>query len=202
MVLMLLLLAGFCDPQSASSPASSSSRRSRSSPTCTTTSPDRSTTLVARVEAMPEVASVDFVSRTRRSSGSASAGGPGPGGPHPVPESNPLTPSLEVKLTIPTDLPTVVDALRASPLVEQVIEHRGPGRSRDHRHEHVRTAGRRHPRRRRADRAVHRRQHDPARRRGAGRGDRDHAPGRRVGRVHPLAVRVRGRARRACSARW
>ena len=60
----------------------------------------------------------------------------------------------------------------------------------------------RRPRPRRGRRPVHHRQHDPARGRRPGRGDRDHAPRRRLGRVHPLAVHLRGRARRADRRRW
>ena len=79
-------------------------------------------------------------------------------------------------------------------------EHRGPGRPAADRHQHPADGGHGPARRDRADRAVHHHQHDPPGGRRPGRGDRDHAPGRRVGRVHPLAVRVRGGVRRPSSA--
>ena len=57
------------------------------------------------------------------------------------------------------------------------------------------------PRARRLRRPLHHRQHDPAGGRRPARGDRDHAARRRVGRVHPLAVHLRGRVRRAPGGR-
>ena len=109
--------------------------------------------------------------------------------------------SINVKLTRPDGArrrcrapsrdPIVRNVLNITALVNRVLTVT----------DFVRTAGRRDGRRRRADRAVHHRQHDPARRGRAGRGDRDHAARRRVRRVHPLAVRVRGRPRGAARAR-
>ena len=76
--------------------------------------------------------------------------------------------------------------------------HLGDGRAPHRRH--------RRPRRGRVRRPLHHRQHDPAGGRRPARGDRDHAARRRLGRVHPLAVHLRGRVRRAAGggggARW
>ena len=87
------------------------------------------------------------------------------------------------------------------PSVAQRHQHRGPRRTGPDRHQHPAHGRHGRARRRRDHRPVHHHQHDPPGGPRPRRGDRGHAPGRRVGRVHPLAVRVRGRLRRASSAR-
>ena len=153
--------------------------------------------------AMPEVASVDLRQpRRRRSPASAtSMAAQGREDLTRYLDSNPLYASLEVKLVDPTQVRAVGDALRARSEHPQRDQHRGSRRARADGHEHPADGRHGRPGDRRRDRAVHHRQHDPARGPRAGRGDRDHAPRRRVRRVHPLAVRVRGRVRRPCSAR-
>ena len=96
----------------------SSSRRSRSSPTSRTTPPTtRSTRSRRRIGAMPEVASVEYVSRdealerfradpARRRAARTS---------RKYLESNPLYASVDVKLHSPSDLDTVTNALARGP---------------------------------------------------------------------------------------
>ena len=133
-------------------------------------------------------------------------GGAGSRGPDPLPRQQPAaTPASRSSWSTRRSVRVVGDALRGDPSVRNVDQHRGPRRARPDRDQHPADGGHGRPRRRRGDRPVHHRQHDPPRGRRPGRGDRDHAPRRRVGRLHPLAVRVRGRVRRAprgrCS-RW
>ena len=159
-----------------------------------------------KIEAMPEVASVE-IHHPRRGARAVpgSAGGAGPRGPDPVPRQRTRCyASIEVKLErpdgtarrrrrcAPASDPIVRNVINIEDLVDRVLDrHELPA---DRRDACVADRRRRH-------RAVHHRQHDPARGRRPGRGDRDHAARRRVGRVHPLAVRVRGRASSGCSGR-
>ncbi|HSP19924.1 MAG TPA: permease-like cell division protein FtsX, partial [Myxococcaceae bacterium] len=78
--------------------------------------------LVARIDAMPETASVEFITRDealRRFREAQLAQG------HPdlttSLEANPLYASLNVKLTAPSDLTVVSEALRSDPIVRNVL---------------------------------------------------------------------------------
>ena len=93
------------------------------------------------------------------------------------------------------DLGAVAEALRDDPIVRNVLNIEALVDRVIDRDERRPDRGRRDARRRRRDRAVHHRQHDPAGGRRPGRGDRDHAPRR--------ARPTRSSAGRSCSrARW
>ena len=193
-------------PDRACWPASTSpSRRSRSSPTSRTNVNDvrdrrRSS---AELEAMPEVA------RGRRTSAEDEAlarfrerlAPAGPARTSPA-TSTPTRSTPASRSSSSTRRPSRRRrraALRAEPTSRRSGQG-AAGRSSTSvadGHERPADGGHGHPRRDRGHRAVHHRQHDPPRRRRPRRGDRDHAARRRVGRVHPLAVRLRGRDRRA-----
>ncbi len=160
------------------------------------------TDLKERIAELPEVATVTYVSREEALDRfRARLAEQGQEDLTRYLESNPLHASLEVKLRDQHVFGDVVSMLRAEPIVSTVKEQQKLVDQVLTVTSILRTAGTvlllivgRH-------RAVHHRQHDPTRGRRPGRGDRDHAARRRLGRLHPLAVRVRGRLRRACSGR-
>ena len=198
MVLMLLLLAGFFILQNVLL-ASLSFVEQKVEVVAyveNTATQDQVDELVARIDAMPETASVEFITRdVALERFRAAQEAQGREDLTKYLESNPLYASLNVKLTSPGDLEVVAEALRQDPIVRNVLNIEALVERVTTVTGVVRTGGGVAPRRRGPDRPVHHREHDPARRGRTRRGDRDHAPGGRVGRVHPLAVRVRGGAR-------
>ncbi len=124
MVLMLLLLAGFFMLQNVLL-ASLSFVEQKVQVVAyveNTATQDQVEDLVARVDAMPETASVEFVSRdealqlfreTQLAQGREDLS--------KYLESNPLYASINVKLTAPGDLDAVVSALRNEPIVRNVL---------------------------------------------------------------------------------
>jgi len=79
-------------------------------------------TLVGRLDAMPETASVEFVSRDQALANfKAAQAAQGREDLTQYLESNPLYASVNVKLSAPSDLAAVTDALRAEPLVRNVL---------------------------------------------------------------------------------
>ena len=124
MVLMLLLLAGFFILQNVllASLAFVEQKVEVVAYIQTTATDDQVTELVARIDAMPETRSVEFVSRDealRRFKAAQKAQGREDLTKYL--ETNPLYASLNVKLTSPENLTAVVDALRAEPLVRNVL---------------------------------------------------------------------------------
>ncbi len=124
MVLMLLLLAGFFVLQNVLL-ASLSFVEQKVEVVAyiqNNATPDQVDTLVATVGAMPEVASVEFVSRdealTRFKAAQAAQGRPDITASL---DSNPLYASVNVKLRSPTDLDAVTTALHDDPLVRSVL---------------------------------------------------------------------------------
>jgi cell division transport system permease protein len=124
MVLMLLLLAGFFILQNVLL-ASLSYVEQKVEVVAyieNTATQDQVNELVAKVDAMPETASVEFVSRDealRRFREAQLA--QGREDLTSVLEANPLYASINVKLTAPGDLTAVVAALRAEPIVRNVL---------------------------------------------------------------------------------
>ena len=123
MVLMLLLLAGFWTIQSflvasLDSVEKNFELRAYLYQNVTQSQVDQ---LVAQVDAMPETLSVVHVTRDEALERFRDAQkAQGQDDLTPYLESNPLPASIEVKLTHPEDLSTVVEALDASPLIERV----------------------------------------------------------------------------------
>ena len=124
MVLMLLLLAGFFVLQNVLL-ASLSFVEQKVEVVAyiqNNATPDQVDALVASVSAMPEVASVEFVSRdealTRFKAAQAAQGRPDITASL---DSNPLYASVNVKLRSPTDLDAVTTALHDDPLVRSVL---------------------------------------------------------------------------------
>ncbi len=124
MVLMLLLLAGFFVLQNVLL-ASLSFVEQKVEVVAyiqNNATPDQVDTLVASLGAMPEVASVEFVSRdealTRFQAAQAAQGRPDITASL---DSNPLYASVNVKLRSPTDLAAVTTALHDDPLVRTVL---------------------------------------------------------------------------------
>ena len=111
-------------------------------------------------------------------------------------DNNPLYASIEVKMVDPSQVRVVGEALRGDPSVRNVINIEDLVERVLTVTNILRTAGTVVLVDRRGHRPVHHHQHDPSRGPRPRRGDRGHAPGRRIRRVHPLAVRVRGRVRR------
>ena len=156
------------------------------------------TSLQAQLKSMPEVASVAYVDRDEALVRfRASMQAQGREDLTRYLDANPLYASIEVKMVDPSQVRVVGDALRGGPERPQRHQHRGPRGAGADGDEHPADRGDGRPRDRRRHRPVHHHQHDPPGGPGPGGGDRGHAPRRRVGRVHPLAVRVRGRLRRA-----
>ena len=166
-----------------------------------TATQDQVDTLIATTEAMPEVASVEFITRDEALARfKATQEAQGRTDLSQYLESNPLYASINVKLTSPTELDAVTEGLRQDPIVRNVLNIDALVQRVLTVTNVVRTAGVAHGRDRRADRAVHHRQHDPAGGRRPGRGDRDHAP-RRARRTRSSAGRSCSRARSwGCSA--
>ena len=124
MVLMLSLLAGSSSSRTSCSRACrSSSRRSRSSPTSRTTRPqDQVDTLIATTEAMPEVASVEFITRDEALERfRATQEAQGRDGPHPVPRVEPAVRLDQRQAHEPDGLDAVTEALREDPIVRNVL---------------------------------------------------------------------------------
>jgi len=122
------------------------------------------------------------------------AGSPGPPGPDPLPRPQPAARQHRSQAEEPARIRH--GGRRASRGYHCGLRRQGDTEARGtgaHGHEHP-AHGRPGPARAGGpDRPVHHREHDPAGRRGAGRGDRDHAARRRFRCVHPLAVHLRGR---------
>ena len=200
MVLMLLLLAGFWIIQTGLLAGLQFTEQKVEvvaylQPNATDTPGRRRST--TQLKAMPEVASVD-VRQPRRGARPVPRldAGPGPRGPDPLPRREPAVREPRGQAGRPVAGPGRRRRAARRPERPQRHQHRGPRRARPDRHEHPADGGHGRPRHRRRHRPVHHHQHDPAGGPRPRRGDRDHAPRRRVGRVHPLAVRVRGRVRR------
>ena len=120
MVLMLLLLAGFFILQNVLL-ASLSFVEQKVEVVAyveNTATQDQVDELIARIDAMPETASVVFISRDEALERFRAAQ-EAQGRPDLTPslETNPLYASLNVKLTAPTDYQVVADALQADPIV-------------------------------------------------------------------------------------
>jgi cell division transport system permease protein len=124
MVLMLLLLSGFFILQNVLL-ASLSFVEQKVEVVAyveNTSTQDQVDALVAKVRAMPQVASVEFISRDealRRFRAAQEAQGREDLTTYL--DSNPLYASVNVKLRAPGDLTAVVDALRADPIVRNVL---------------------------------------------------------------------------------
>jgi cell division transport system permease protein len=83
---------------------------------------DQVADLVARVDAMPETASVELISREQALANfRATQEAQGREDLSRYLESNPLYASINVKLTSPAELGTVADALREEPIVRNVL---------------------------------------------------------------------------------
>jgi cell division transport system permease protein len=120
MVLMLLLLAGFFILQNVLL-ASLSYVEQKVEVVAyveNTATQDQVDELIARIDAMPETASVVFISRDEALERFRQAQ-EAQGRPDLTPslETNPLYASLNVKLTAPTDYQVVADALEADPII-------------------------------------------------------------------------------------
>jgi len=124
MVLMLVLLAGFFILQNVllASLSFVEQKVEVVAYVQNTATPDQVDALVAKVTAMPEVASAEFVSRdealarfraTQQAQGREDLSA--------YLESNPLYASVNVKLRHPTDLDVVAQALRDDPIVRNVL---------------------------------------------------------------------------------
>jgi cell division transport system permease protein len=124
MVLMLLLLAGFYILQNVLL-ASLSFVEQKVEVVAyveNTATPDQIDALVARIDAMPETASVEFVTRDQALERFRQAQeAQGREDLTKYLESNPLYASLNVKLTSPSDLDVVAEALREDPIVRNVL---------------------------------------------------------------------------------
>ncbi len=124
MVLMLLLLAGFFILQNVllASLAFVEQKVQVVAYIENTATTDQVDTLIARVDGMPETASVEFVSRDQALESFRQAQeAQGREDLTKYLESNPLYASINVKLTAPTDLDTVVTALDDDPIVRNVL---------------------------------------------------------------------------------
>ena len=124
MVLMLLLLSGFFILQNVllASLAFVEQKVEVVAYVENTATPDQVDQLVAKIDAMPETASVEFVSRDealRRFREAQLAQGREDLSKYL--EANPLYASINVKLTAPGDLDAVVAALRDEPIVRNVL---------------------------------------------------------------------------------
>ena len=87
-----------------------------------TATQDQVDTLIATTEAMPEVASVEFITRDEALSRfRATQEAQGRTDLSQYLESNPLYASINVKLTSPTELDTVTEGLRQDPIVRNVL---------------------------------------------------------------------------------
>jgi cell division transport system permease protein len=124
MVLMLLLLAGFFILQNVLL-ASLSFVEQKVEVVAyveNTATKDQVDALVSRIDAMPETASVEFVTRDQALTRFREAQqAQGREDMTKYLESNPLYASINVKLTAPSDLDAVVAALRGDPIVRNVL---------------------------------------------------------------------------------
>jgi cell division transport system permease protein len=124
MVLMLLLLAGFFLLQNVLL-ASLSFVEQKVEVVAyveNTATPSQVDDLVARIDAMPETASVEFITRDEALDRfRAAQEAQGREDLTQYLDSNPLYASVNVKLTAPTDLDAVVGALRDDPIVRNVL---------------------------------------------------------------------------------
>ena len=124
MVLMLLLLAGFFLLQNVLL-ASLSYVEQKVEVVAyveNTATPAQVDDLVARIDAMPETASVEFITRDEALDRfRAAQEAQGREDLTQYLDSNPLYASVNVKLTAPTDLDAVVGALRDDPIVRNVL---------------------------------------------------------------------------------
>jgi cell division transport system permease protein len=124
MVLMLLLLAGFWIIQTGLLAGLQFTEQKVEvvGYLQTTATTNQVATLQAEIEALPEVASVTYVDRdTALERFRASMVAQGREDLTKYLDANPLYASLEVKLVDPTDFGSVSDALRADPIVRNVI---------------------------------------------------------------------------------
>lgn len=124
MVLMLVLLAGFFVLQNVllASLSFVEQKVEVVAYVQTTATQDQVDALVAKVSAMPEAASVEFVSRDQALADfRATQQAQGREDLTAYLESNPLYASVNVKLRHPSDLDTVVQALRNDPIVRNVL---------------------------------------------------------------------------------
>ncbi|HYO44743.1 MAG TPA: permease-like cell division protein FtsX [Candidatus Limnocylindrales bacterium] len=124
MVLMLLLLAGFLILQNVLL-ASLSFVEQKVEVVAyveNTATDEQVDELIVRVEGMPETASVEFITRDEALERFREAQeAQGREDLTRYLETNPLYASLNVKLTAPTDLDTVAEALRSDPIVRNVL---------------------------------------------------------------------------------
>jgi cell division transport system permease protein len=124
MVLMLLLLAGFFILQNVllASLAFVEQKVQVVAYVENTATPDQVDALIARIDAMPETASVEFVSRDQAlAEFQATQEAQGREDLTQYLESNPLYASVNVRLTSPSDLDTVAGALDDDPVVRNVL---------------------------------------------------------------------------------
>jgi len=124
MVLMLLLLAGFFILQNVLL-ASLSFVEQKVQVVAyveNTATADQVDTLIARIDALPETAAVEFITRDQALENfKQSQQAQGREDLTQYLESNPLYASINVKLTTPSDLDVVTGALRADPIVRNVL---------------------------------------------------------------------------------
>jgi cell division transport system permease protein len=124
MVLMLLLLAGFFILQNVllASLAFVEQKVQVVAYVENTATADQVETLIARIDAMPETASVEFVSREQAlEEFRAAQEAQGREDLTQYLESNPLFASINVRLTSPSDLDAVTTALDDDPIVRNVL---------------------------------------------------------------------------------
>jgi cell division transport system permease protein len=124
MVLMLLLLAGFFILQNVllASLAFVEQKVQVVAYVENTATADQVDTLIARIDAMPETASVEFVSREQAlEEFRATQEAQGREDLTQYLESNPLFASVNVRLTSPSDLDAVTTALDDDPIVKNVL---------------------------------------------------------------------------------
>ena len=124
MVLMLVLLAGFFILQNVllASLSFVEQKVEVVAYVQQTATDDQVETLIASTETMPQVASVEFVSREQALERfKATQAAQGRADLTQYLESNPLYASINVKLTDPSELQTVTDALDEDPIVRNVL---------------------------------------------------------------------------------
>ena len=122
MVLMLSLLASSSSSRTSCSRACrSSSRRSRSSPTSRTATQDQVDTLIATTEAMPKVASVEFITRDEALARFGATQRREPDRPQPVPRVQPAVRLDQRQTHEPDGLDAVTEGLREDPIVRNVL---------------------------------------------------------------------------------
>ena len=124
MVLMLLLLAGFFILQNVllASLAFVEQKVQVVAYVENTATQDQVDTLIKRIDAMPETAAVEFITRDQALENfKQSQQAQGREDLTQYLESNPLYASVNVKLTSPSDLNAVTEALREDPIVRNVL---------------------------------------------------------------------------------